>query len=55
LYCWCHIHFEIWIAVLKRRDFLEVIASNGRMNAWSAFVYSECGPVIGSSKDTEEA
>jgi hypothetical protein len=31
LYCWCHIHFEIWIAVLKRRDFLEVIASNGRI------------------------
>jgi len=23
-YCGCHIHFEIWIAVLKRREFLEV-------------------------------
>jgi len=22
-YCGCHIHFEIWIAVLKRRQFLE--------------------------------
>jgi hypothetical protein len=28
LYCGYHIHFEIWIAILKRRDFLEVIAIN---------------------------
>ena len=31
LYCGCHIHFEIWIAVLKRREFLEVIVINGRI------------------------
>jgi hypothetical protein len=31
LYCGWHIHFEIWIAVLKRRNVLEVIASNGRV------------------------
>jgi len=28
LYCGCHILFEICIAILKRRDFLEVIAIN---------------------------
>jgi hypothetical protein len=31
LYCVVHTSFEIWIAILKRRDFLEVIASNGRI------------------------
>ena len=31
LYCGCHIPFEICIAVVKRRDFLEVIANNGRI------------------------
>ena len=31
LYCGCHIPFEIWIAVMKRRDFLEVVAINGRI------------------------
>ena len=31
LYCECHIAFEIWIAILKRRDFLEVVAINGRI------------------------
>jgi hypothetical protein len=31
LYCGCDIPFEIWIAILKRRDFLEVIAINGRI------------------------
>jgi hypothetical protein len=31
LYCGCHIRFETWIAVLKRGDFLEVIAINGRI------------------------
>ena len=29
LCCGCHIPLEIWIAILKRRDFLEVIAING--------------------------
>jgi len=29
LYCGCHITFEIWIAILKRRDFLEVMTING--------------------------
>jgi hypothetical protein len=28
---WCHIHFEILIAILKRRDLFEVIAINGRI------------------------
>ena len=28
LYCGCHIHFEIWIAIEKRRDILEVLAIN---------------------------
>jgi len=31
LYCVCHIPFELWNAILKRRDFLEVIAINGRI------------------------
>ena len=31
LYCGSDIHFEIWIAILKRRDFLEVTAINGRI------------------------
>ena len=31
LYCGCHIPFEICIAILKRRDFLEVIAINVRI------------------------
>jgi len=31
LYCGCHMPFEICIAILKRRDFLEVIANNGRI------------------------
>ena len=26
-----HLSFEIWISILKRRDFLEVIAINGRL------------------------
>ena len=30
-YCGCHIHFGIWIAVQKRREFLEVIVINGRI------------------------
>jgi len=30
-YCGCHIHFEIWSAILKRRDLLKVIDINGRM------------------------
>jgi len=30
LYCGCYIPFEIWNAVLKRRDFLEVSAVNER-------------------------
>ena len=30
-YCGCHVHFDIWSAILKRRDLLEVIAINGRM------------------------
>ena len=28
---WVHLSFEIWISILKRRDFLEVIAINGRL------------------------
>jgi len=31
LCCGCHIPFEIWIAILKRRDSLEVIAISGRI------------------------
>jgi hypothetical protein len=31
LYCVCHIPFEIWIANLKRRGFLEVTAIIGRI------------------------
>ena len=31
LYCGCHIPFEIWNSILKRIDFLEVIAINGRI------------------------
>ena len=31
LYCGCHIPFEIWIEILKRRDILEVIAINRRL------------------------
>jgi hypothetical protein len=30
LYCGCHMTFGIWIAILKRREFLEVIAINGK-------------------------
>jgi type IV secretory pathway VirB6-like protein len=48
-YCRCHIHFEIWIAILKRGD-LEVIAINGMIilkcilkkyfcSMWTAFVW----------------
>jgi hypothetical protein len=50
LYYGCHIPFELWNANLKRRDFLEVIAINGRLilkcilrkylwNVWTAFVW----------------
>ena len=28
---WVHLSSEIWISILKRRDFLEVIAINGRL------------------------
>jgi len=28
---WCHIPCELWNAILKRRDFLEIIALNGRI------------------------
>jgi len=31
LYCGCHMPLEIWIAIVKGRDFLEVIAINGRI------------------------
>jgi len=31
LYYVCHIPLEIWNAILKRRDFLEVIVINGRI------------------------
>jgi hypothetical protein len=31
LYCGCHIPFEIWNAILMRRDFLKVIDINGRI------------------------
>jgi hypothetical protein len=27
----CHIAFELWNAILKRREFLEVTAINGRI------------------------
>ena len=30
-YLGCHMPFEIWVAILKRRDFLEIIAINGRV------------------------
>ena len=30
-YCGCHVHVDVWSAILKRRDLLEVIAINGRM------------------------
>ena len=30
-YCVCHVHFDIWSAILKRRDLLEVIDINGRV------------------------
>jgi len=51
LKCGCHIAFEIWISILKRRDFLEVIAINGRMilkfyfegvvwKMWTAFLWA---------------
>jgi hypothetical protein len=49
LYCGCYIPLEIWIAVLKERDFLEVIAINGKIilkyilmqywNMWTAFLW----------------
>ena len=40
----CHIAFEIWIAILKGRDFLEVIAVNGNDNIEMYFeeVVLEC-------------
>jgi len=31
LHCVCHLPLEIWIAILKRRDFMEVIVINGRI------------------------
>ena len=31
LYCVCHVPFEIWNVIVKRRDFLEVIAINGNI------------------------
>ena len=30
-YCGFHVHFDIWSAILKRRDLLEVIDINGRV------------------------
>ena len=30
-YCGCHIPFEIWIAIMERRDLQEVIAITGRI------------------------
>jgi hypothetical protein len=56
--------FEIWIAILKRSDFLEVTVMNGRIvlncifkssfwNMWTALLCSECGPVMDCSKDTD--
>ena len=49
LYCGCHIPFEIWIAVLKRRDILEVVSINGMIilkhvlkkcwNMWTPFLW----------------
>jgi len=31
LYYGCHMPFEIWIAIVKSRDSLEVVAINGRI------------------------
>jgi hypothetical protein len=31
LCCVCHNPFEIWNAILKRKDFLEVVAINGKI------------------------
>jgi len=50
LYYGCHMPFEILVEIVKRRDFLEVIAINGRIilkyilkkefwNMWSAFLW----------------
>jgi len=50
LYCGCHMPLEIWIAVVKSRDSLEVIVNNGRIimkcilkkqfwNMWPAFLW----------------
>jgi hypothetical protein len=56
--------FKIWFAIVKERDFLEVIAFNGRIILkWSVKIWfaicgmhlfgSECGPVMDCSKDTD--
>jgi len=53
-YCGCHIPFEIWIAIMERRDLQEVIAISGRIvlkcilkkwfwNMWTAFIWLSMG------------
>jgi hypothetical protein len=60
MYCGCHISLEIWIAILKGTDFLDVIAINRRIILKCSFAIcglhlfgSEWGPVMDCSKHTD--
>ena len=60
LYCVYHIPLEIWIAILKERDILEVTAIDGRVILKCSFGLCglhffgpEWGPVMDCSKHTD--
>ena len=40
--CGFHIHFEMWIVILKKRDYFEDIAIKGRMETHHEGIVVEC-------------